>query len=405
VAVKAIKGAQIGLAIPAAEVHKLINGRASHANVRLAKGDGKAAEIVVEVTLIDPFNRVRSVAANHVHADAVKDKPVLGQSNPLTGAEATPLTVKNEKAIGSIRLASEKAASYWFQIAYTGQDGKDQFLELVSLRVDPGRGSLLLQAKLDHLKGKSLTVHFTLADELQRAKVVARIRALVGNPLKSSLAGVDAGQTTVEVFPVNDPQGFVDRLAEIGSVSGVRGANIYLIVADAAKGIAKIPEVNKEPKNADKPPANAKDAPVWTLDLAKMKFPDKAAHGKIHGMDFSVEDVKLDAQGTLTLRQGKDFFPDAAIMIFLGLKPGEAIEGRTFQIEPDSKPGKETPSVHLKHKGPNDKLPIGVAFGNKYAMKLEFGKAKDGMIPANIYICLPDSGQSIVAGRFALKLE
>jgi hypothetical protein len=39
-----------------------------------------------------------------------------------------------------------------------------------------------------------------------------------------------------------------------------------------------------------------------------------------------------------------------------------------------------------------------------YAMKLEFGKAKDGMVPARIYVCLPDDGRSVVAGTFMLKL-
>lgn len=405
VAVAAIKGAQIGMAIPAAEVRKLINGRAVRANVHLAKADGKGAEIVIEVTLADPFNRLRAVAAHHVYADDAKEKPVLGQSKPLVGAASTALAVKNQKAIGSIRVPADKAVSYWFQIAYTGQDGVDQRLELVSLAVDPGRGLLLLQAKLDHLKGKALTVRFTAADESQRRKVVERVKSLVGNPLKSGLAGTIAGQTTVEVFPVNNPQGFVDRLAEIGRVTGVQGANIFLTVADAGTVVAKIPDLKKEPKHAGKPPVIIKDAPLWTLDLVKMKFPDKTAAGKIHGMDFSVEAVKLDAAGVLTLRQGKDFFPDASIQIFLGLKRGDAIEGKTFHIEPDSKPGKGTPSVHVKHKGPNDKLPRGQAFGSRYAMKLEFGTAKDGMIPSNIYICLPDDGQSMVAGRFYLKLE
>ena len=405
VAVAAIKGAQIGFAIPGAEVTKLINGRAVHATFQLAKAEGNAAELAVVVTLADPFDRLRAVTARHVREDAVKDKPSLGQSKPVSGSATTALTVKNQKAVGAIRLPADKAASYWFQIAYTSLDGKEQYLELISLRVDPQSAALLVQAKLDHLKGKTMVIRFTQGNDIQRQKALDRIKTLVGNPLRSSFASTFAGETTVEVFPVNDPQRFVDRLSEIGRVSGVQGANIFLTMAETGGVIAKIPDPKKEPKSTDKTPANSKDAPAWTLELAKMNFPDKIASGKIRGTDFSVETVKLDANGVLTLRQGKDFFPDAAIIIFLGLKPGEAIEGKTFHIDADSQPGKGTPSIHMQRKGPNDKLPIGEAFGYKYAMKLEFGKAKDGVIPANIYICLPDVGQSIVAGRFDLKLQ
>ena len=61
--------------------------------------------------------------------------------------------------------------------------------------------------------------------------------------------------------------------------------------------------------------------------------------------------------------------------------------------------------MHLKRKNPGDQLPGGEAFGTKFAMRLEFGKAENDTIPGKIYVCLPDAGRSYVAGTFALKLR
>jgi len=69
-----------------------------------------------------------------------------------------------------------------------------------------------------------------------------------------------------------------------------------------------------------------------------MKFPTGAASGKIMGADFKVEGVKLEATGALTLRQGTGFFPDAAVSIFLPIKAGAGIAGKSFQLAPGKKP-------------------------------------------------------------------
>jgi hypothetical protein len=134
-----------------------------------------------------------------------------------------------------------------------------------------------------------------------------------------------------------------------------------------------------------------------------MQFPDGAAKGKLLGKEFHVDTVKLD-NGTLTLQLGTDVIPDAAIIIFLPIKSGESIEGKTFEFGENAQ-GAKPQSVHIKRKPNPNALPKGSAYADGYALKLEFGKEKDKKILAKIYICFPDEGKSVVAGAFTLEFN
>jgi hypothetical protein len=132
-----------------------------------------------------------------------------------------------------------------------------------------------------------------------------------------------------------------------------------------------------------------------------MTAPDKPAAGKLLGGDFKIEKAELGG-GVLKLRQGKEFFADAEVIIFLFLKPGESVESKSYQVAADDKGG-EKPHVYIKRIPPGEKLPAGPGFTSGYAMKLEFGKAKEGKIPGKIYVCLPDEQKSFVAGTFTIE--
>jgi hypothetical protein len=142
----------------------------------------------------------------------------------------------------------------------------------------------------------------------------------------------------------------------------------------------------------------------WTTDLDKMKIPNRPASGKLLGQDFKVEGVKLQG-GVLTLRQGKDFFPDMAVLIFLQLRPGDDVAGKTFEIPAADTPDPQRPHIHLQRRPPGEKLPKGQAFVTGYAMKLAFGKEALGRVPARIYLCVPDETKSVVAGTFSVDLK
>jgi hypothetical protein len=163
----------------------------------------------------------------------------------------------------------------------------------------------------------------------------------------------------------------------------------------------KVGEATSIPQGGDQKRGDGK-TPEWTLDLAKMNYPDGPVGGKMLGQDFRPTTAKREASGAIVLSQGQGFFPDAAIYIFL--KPNEPIEGKTYEIRKDT-PATERPPIHLKRVAPGQKLPTGPGIILGYAMKLECGKPQNGAVPCRLYVCLPDDGRSVVAGTFSLKVQ
>lgn len=146
--------------------------------------------------------------------------------------------------------------------------------------------------------------------------------------------------------------------------------------------------------------------PVWTSDLSKMKAPDAPVSGKIQGADFTVDAVKFDPiVSTLSFRQGKNFFPDAELTLYLFLKNGESLEEKKFEMAVDTPITVGLPHVHTKRMFPNEKVPKALSHSTKIALKLEMGKAKEGKIPGTIYVCLPDDDKSFVAGKFSVEAK
>lgn len=134
-----------------------------------------------------------------------------------------------------------------------------------------------------------------------------------------------------------------------------------------------------------------------------MKFPDSPATGKIHGKAFQLDRAVFNGTvSTLTLRQGEDFFPDRALTIFLFLEEGESPEGKSFEISPEG-PGAGKPHIHMKWREAGKDVPETKIMMKNYAMRLEFGQARDGAFPGKLYLCLPDEEKSVVAGTFTAK--
>jgi hypothetical protein len=140
----------------------------------------------------------------------------------------------------------------------------------------------------------------------------------------------------------------------------------------------------------------------WTMDLGKMKVPEQKAAGRVHGEAFHPDRAVLH-NGILTLRQGKDFFPDRDVSVFLHLKDGEAVAGKSYKIVAA---GKEVrPHVHLTWKPSGEKLPRGECFAEGYVLLLRFGKVHDGKVDGKIYLCFPDEQKSFVAGLFTAEVK
>ena len=201
---------------------------------------------------------------------------------------------------------------------------------------------------------------------------------------------------------------------------------VDLGLAQASKYL-KPPAVKPEPakktpsKTSSKTPIKtARQIPSKTPTMKTIKAPPKtppseqtialnngkpstgSASGKIHGEIFKVEEAGM-ANGILTLRQGSDFFPDYAVLIFLFLKEGEQADSRTFKITKSQ--GFGSPHIHMKYKQKGQNTPKTDIFMKDYTMRLEFGKKENGTLPGKIFLALPDKDQSFVNGTFFAEIK
>jgi hypothetical protein len=137
---------------------------------------------------------------------------------------------------------------------------------------------------------------------------------------------------------------------------------------------------------------------AWTMDPRMMKAPGGPIAGKLLGGDFKLDKISLQSSGALLLKSGND-----AVFIFLPLKFGQAIEGKSYEYGPDENDKRPRPGIHVHI---HSIKPVrATAFSKGYAMRLEFGKEQGGSVPGKLYLCLPDNGKSFIAGTFTLKLQ
>jgi hypothetical protein len=139
----------------------------------------------------------------------------------------------------------------------------------------------------------------------------------------------------------------------------------------------------------------------WSLDPAGLHYPDRPAAGRVHGQDFTPDRVRLEG-GVLTLRQGKEFFADREVKVFLFVDPESLAQGLHLEVRPDVEIGAQVPHVHLGWQEGGG-LPKTDMFTSKYAMKLDLDKAQGSKLPGKIYVCLPDAAHSFLAGSFTAE--
>jgi hypothetical protein len=147
------------------------------------------------------------------------------------------------------------------------------------------------------------------------------------------------------------------------------------------------------------PPTLRSDpADLWTMNPTAAAIPDTPVAGRIAGATFSIDHAWLE-NGSLTLRHGAGLFPEHEFVIVL---TEQNPAGRSFRVPVQS--GTEAPQVHVKSVGTNRKLEETKIFKDGYAMRLQFGQAADDEITGGIYLCLPDSEKSYLAGTFRARV-
>jgi RNA polymerase sigma factor (sigma-70 family) len=90
---------------------------------------------------------------------------------------------------------------------------------------------------------------------------------------------------------------------------------------------------------------------VWLADASRAAFPDQPAAGRLHGKPFTVERARIapypqdsatvgdrpgkkewEGGAILCLQQGKEDEPRNRYTIFLAVKPGDTVDGKTFLV-------------------------------------------------------------------------
>jgi hypothetical protein len=159
---------------------------------------------------------------------------------------------------------------------------------------------------------------------------------------------------------------------------------------------------------------------AWLQDCSKAPIPASPAAGRIKGQAFKVDRVEITVSPSddrttyfVSLRQGKEFFPDREFKLFLLRKKGQALESAPYVVGPEGvfkmpnsirdKNGVNYPPVQGIHA--TAKAAPGKTFGDtdmqsEFTMRLEFGKKGPKGWPGRIYLCLRDKERSFVAGTF-----
>jgi DNA-directed RNA polymerase subunit RPC12/RpoP len=140
---------------------------------------------------------------------------------------------------------------------------------------------------------------------------------------------------------------------------------------------------------------------TWSLEITNAIFPEVVAAGSIHGSNFVCERATLYG-GSLTLRQGNSWPPDAGVTIQFFARQGEDLGGKSVEIASDQKP--PLPRVVLRWKDDESK-PMTKAFSGGYVLKVTFGEVANGRLSGRIYLAMPDDSKSVVAGKFDAEIR
>lgn len=137
---------------------------------------------------------------------------------------------------------------------------------------------------------------------------------------------------------------------------------------------------------------------VWSLDLAKAKFPERPASGLVHGTDFKVERAIYQA-GTLILVQTNGSPREFTITV--PLRGNETLSGKSVNVA-STDTNVTQPRIVMSWKDPVITTPGVERYAKGYAMKLQFGTGTERKFPGKIYLAVPDTQQSFVAGDFQI---
>ena len=150
---------------------------------------------------------------------------------------------------------------------------------------------------------------------------------------------------------------------------------------------------------------SVKISPLWKLDLAGAAVPQQPVAGRIHGRDFVSRQTVL--QGSLLMFHSKRGWQspiNAGIFISTNVfltNAAQSLNGRGFDISTNHMGFAPGVSLFWRDGG----LRVMEVFTNNFAMKLQFGDLSNNTLPGEIYLCLPDTAKSYLAGTFTAEVQ
>jgi hypothetical protein len=144
IAVATIKGAGIGLAITTDELLRLFQGRVGGVVIQSRPLADDLVQLRFEAQLIDPLNKIRSVALLYRLVDIVP--PMLpqkpdGSFDPLSQTQRLDLHLEEQQAVGELTVRrTPETPVLIFQTTYVNGEGKTRYTQrsVYSLRQTPG---------------------------------------------------------------------------------------------------------------------------------------------------------------------------------------------------------------------------------------------------------------------------
>jgi hypothetical protein len=147
-------------------------------------------------------------------------------------------------------------------------------------------------------------------------------------------------------------------------------------------------------------PSPTSNSDPYELDPEKHVIPDKRVTGRLKGKAFTPARIEIE-DNRLILRTGKDFFADQKIQIFLDNQE-KLSEGFKLTVKPSQKWAEGITSLHLSTRGKNN-TPDTKFIKDNYSMTLELGKPIQGQVQGKMWLCLPDTDRSYLAGTFVAQ--
>jgi S1-C subfamily serine protease/regulation of enolase protein 1 (concanavalin A-like superfamily) len=143
VAVATIRGAHIGIAIAPPELQDLLAGRPEAVRLKVRGVEGGNAQLGLEVALVDPLDRLKSVTLLYALGDAKAPTTTAGDATaygPLPGAKSVSLAVKDRRGVGtlSVPAPSGKDVVVTYQAAHVDARGKTVYAKPGRYLFSPG---------------------------------------------------------------------------------------------------------------------------------------------------------------------------------------------------------------------------------------------------------------------------